>query len=92
MTRTPHFLTFARALALVSVASAPGCYQAHVRATDGGPVPDTGPVADAGNDAAPFDCASCMCGGPVPETSYMTLGHNECCFRTGPIPPPDLAA
>jgi hypothetical protein len=85
MTRTPHFLTFARALALVSAAAAPGCYQAHERATDSGPTPDAGPVADAR-----FDCTSCACGGTT--VTCESLGHNECCFRTGPIPPPDLAA
>lgn len=83
MTRTPHFLTFARALALVSATAVPGCYQAHERATDSGPARDTGPVADAA-----FDCTSCTCGGAA--VTCGSLGHNECCFRTGPIPPPDL--
>jgi len=85
MTR-PHYLTFVRALALLSASAAPGCYQAHERLTDAGPTPDTGAIADAG----PFECSSCMCFSG--DNSCMALGHNECCFRTGPIPPPDLPA
>lgn len=83
MTRAPHYLAFARALALVSAAAAPGCYQAHERPTDAGPPVDGGPLADA-----EFSCSSCVCSGA--ETTCGTLGHLECCFRTGPIAPPDL--
>jgi hypothetical protein len=84
MTRD-HYVRFARALALLGATSTVGCYQAHEIPTDGGPVTvnDAGPV-----DSGPFDCRSCTCGA-LPTQCSME-GHPECCFRTGPLPPPDL--
>jgi hypothetical protein len=89
----PHYLRFAAALAMVS---ASGCALEHGgEGADGGPSPDAGPVADVGNDAAPFTCGTCACvfGGdlPPPMDSCEAVGHPECCYAVGPLPPPELA-
>ena len=81
-----HYVRFARAIALLGAGTASGCYQAHEIPTDGGPVS----VNDAPYAAGPFDCRSCSCAGFPSECSMH--GHLECCMRTGPLPPPDLAS
>lgn len=105
---TPHFLRFARALALVSGIAAPlasGCAMQH-ETDDTGSTPDASvadtsvadtSVADAGNDAPYVDpCASCDCvfGGdePPPPNSCEAMGTPECCYAVGPLAPPELAA
>ncbi len=95
---TPHFLRFARALALVSGTLAPiasGCAMQH-QSDDTGTTPDTS-VADAGTDAPYVDpCASCDCvfGGdtPPPPNSCEAMGTPECCYAVGPLAPPELPA
>jgi hypothetical protein len=86
-----HYLRFARALALVSLATAPGCYLAHERPTDAGPQPDAF-VADTG----PVNtCSTCMCAGngPMPPPdSCEGRGLWQCCATLGPLAPPDLPA
>lgn len=90
--RAPHFLRFARAIALVSSVALPGCYLTHT-------LEETPPPRDAGTrDAARVDaptdpCASCYdpgaCGG------WEGPGREECircCPVIGPLHPPDLPA
>lgn len=90
----PHYLRFARAVALVGVVASPGCYQAHERMADAGPidafVPDVPPpdAPDGGPCARPLPC-SCptlgdpgSCGGP----------YAMCCPIVGPLAPPELRA
>ncbi len=101
MADDPHYLRFARALALVStVGSAAGCHAVHERPGD---APDAA-VADARQgpdavvvDAGPPDtgdrCDQCDCytsNGPLPNCS--TVGYWECCAVVGPLAPPDLPA
>lgn len=90
MARTPHYLRFAQAIALVSGALTPGCYASHVRSADApdaamadAPMADTGPVSP---------CATCDCNrGPATPNSCETQGHFECCAALGPLAPPELA-
>jgi hypothetical protein len=89
----PHYLRFARTLALASgiAGAASGCGMSTTPGNDTG----TG-VADAGGVDAFFDCASCTCGltatdAGVPFCSgdaVITCG----CAAVGPLAPPDLAA
>lgn len=88
-----HYLRFARALALVSLTTTPGCYLAHERPTDGGPQPDAF-VADAGPPDTGDPCRTCECdysGNPNPN-SCETRGLWQCCAVIGPLLPPDLPA
>ena len=83
----PHYLRFARAIALVSAVASPGCYLAHERTADAGPidayVPD---VPDEGPCARPLPC------------TCPTLGNEgtcggafaACCPIVGPLAPPSL--
>jgi hypothetical protein len=86
---TPRYVRFARALALVSATSAAGCYQAHERSVDAGPV-----------DAFVADVPDAweMCPRPLPCTcprlgSDGTCGDRYalCCPIVGPLSPPSLA-
>ena len=89
MAPAPHYLRFARAVALVSLTTAPGCYASHLRPES---VPDAA-LADAGPpDTAPPTCASCNCNVRVGPTSCDALGLSTCCLTLGPLPPPNLAA
>lgn len=84
----PHYLRFARAVALVPVIASAGCYDTHVRPAD---APDAA-VADAGPRDAGNPCLSCECDytDNVPN-SCERQGLYLCCAVTGPLAPPDLA-
>lgn len=95
----PHYLRFARALALVSGIAAPmaGCAMQHGSDGDAGPVRSDAPAADTALADAPVDvCSVCLCvfGGdlPAPPESCEAMGHTECCVTVGPLAPPDLPA
>lgn len=96
MAPAPHYLRFARAVALVSVtATSPGCYASHVRIGDAPDAasPDAA-LADAGPpDAGGDPCATCACDytGHDPA-SCEAQGHWQCCATLGPLPPPDLVS
>lgn len=105
--QAPHYLRFARALALVSgVASACACSQSHggddasVAPVDAPAIPDAPPVAvdaplvfvDAGNV-----CDICRCYLFEPDAGdgapdCTAIGAWDCCPIEGPLPPPDLPA
>jgi hypothetical protein len=84
---TPRYLRFARALALVSAVAAPGCYQAHERSVDAGPIdafmpdsPDMGPCTRP----LPCTCPTLANNGTCDEI------HMMCCPIVGPLSPPNL--
>lgn len=98
----PHFLRFARALALgTTVTVAAGC--ASSTSPDG-----SADVASADSTAmdstTPADvnpCSTCECVGLVPpdasaadsgRASCESLGLVSCCAAVGPLPPPELSA
>jgi hypothetical protein len=96
MAREPHYVRFARALALAgSLAGASGCYQSNGPEAE----PDAGPpVADAmpGEDAG-LTCADCACAFPGGDLSDAgrtcdSIGLWGCCVAVGPLAPPDLPA
>lgn len=89
MAPAPHYLRFARAVALVSVAAAtPGCYASHLRPED---QPDAA-MADAGApDTGGNACSTCDCNLRGPG-SCDARGLFMCCATLGPLSPPDLAA
>jgi hypothetical protein len=94
---TPHYLRFARALALVSGIAAPGCATHHEITPTTDAAPTDSAVADAGTDAPPTDpCSRCDCvfGGdtPPPPTSCEAMGTAYCCYAIGPLLPPELPA
>jgi hypothetical protein len=106
-TTTPHYVRFARALALAGgMAGMAGCYATTEPGTgsDGGARPDAAPIADAGRDSGHDGgtivnpCTTCTCswrGGDVDAGSVVfceETGHTECCLAVGPLFPPDLAA
>lgn len=98
MADTPHYLRFARALALVSTVggATAGCYAVHERPGDApdaagsdaaradAAMPDTGPP-DTGDR-----CDQCSCYGSSPLPDCYTLDYYECCAVIGPLAPPDL--
>ena len=85
----PRYVRFARAIALVGVVTSPGCYQAHERPTDAGPVDAFVPDApDAGPCARPLPC-TCP---TLINDGTCTGDHLMCCPVVGPLSPPDLAA
>ncbi|MFO0684693.1 MAG: hypothetical protein U0234_21735 [Sandaracinus sp.] len=103
MADPPHYLRFARALALVSTVASTGgavagCHAAHERPGD---APDAA-RPDARVDAFAIDtgppdtgdrCLQCECytmTGTLP--SCQTLGYVECCAVIGPLAPPNLPA
>lgn len=96
MAPVPHYLRFARAVALVSVAaSAPGCYASHQRGeerpdaarADASPQPDAAVLPDAGDP-----CLTCTCYRNGDPNSCEAHGFWQCCATLGPLPPPELAA
>ena len=104
MAPTPHYLRFARAVALVScVTSLSGSYASHQRPGDAPDAagadaarpdaasPDTS-LADAGPPDAGDPCASCECDyvGGRPD-SCEARGLWQCCAVQGPLAPPELA-
>jgi hypothetical protein len=82
---TPHYLRFARALALVSgLAGFGGCADSHER--DDAGRSDAAAPADAGLVCDDCECRFGADGGPgaPPECDI------ECCAVIGPLHPPDL--
>jgi hypothetical protein len=81
-----HHLRFARALALASTTLAPGCYLAHERAIDVGPIDAyVADVPDAGPCAVPCRCPR------LGDDGTCTGAQVICCPIVGPLSPPDLA-
>lgn len=104
----PHYLRFARALALVSGTLA-GCAEAHAPESDAATPPLDAPIAvdapigidapmvDAGFDAAGLGCGDCVCyfagdAGPGALDCVAIGLEATCCYDIGPLPPPDLPA
>ncbi len=98
----PHYVRFARAMALVGTLAAPGCGTATTPEGDtGATTNDSGtdaaaPIADAGDVDAFFDCTSCTCG-LLAEDAGLPYCPSErivqCgCAAVGPLAPPDLPA
>lgn len=92
----PHYLRLARAIALlsgavVSGASAAGCYQSHERTDrlDAGPTdawsPDTLTDAERCPTPLPCECPTLGSLGTCGSTSF-----DVCCPIVGPLSPPDL--
>jgi hypothetical protein len=98
--QTPHFLRFARSLALGgSVAIASGC-GASTAPTDTG-APQDVVQSDAREDSQVDPCSTCACAGIVPPDVVapdsglpMCSGDmlTRCCAAIGPLPPPELTA
>jgi hypothetical protein len=85
----PHYLRVARALALVSLALSPGCYQAHEREIDAGPIDAfRADVPDLGPCTRPLPCR-CPTLGTDGNCSNPYL---MCCPIVGPLAPPDLSS
>lgn len=94
----PHYVRFARALALVTAFGAPGCGTATTLPEgDSGAPNDAATIADSGADAgASFDCTTCTCGLTADDAgvpfctgdAVITCG----CAAVGPLAPPDLPA
>lgn len=97
----PHYVRFARAVALVGTLAAPGCGTATAPESDtGSPGNDSGTdaasIADASDVDAFFDCTSCTCG-LLAEDAGLPYCPSErivqCgCAAVGPLAPPDLSA
>lgn len=98
----PHYVRFARAMALVGTLSAPGCGMATSPQGDSGPPgSDAGtdaavPIADASDVDAFFDCTSCTCGLLAADVGLPDCPSErivQCgCAAVGPLAPPDLPA
>jgi hypothetical protein len=100
---TPHYLRFARAVALVGSIGGVGCGMATTPDADTGPgSPDAAATGDAGTDAAVAtvdanqpdayrDCSTCSCG-LIADDAGLPSCDPVCCVAVGPLAPPDLAA
>lgn len=83
----PHYVRFARALALVTAVASPGCYQAHEREPDAGPIDAfRADVPDEGPCARPLPCRC-----PTLADDGTCVGaYAMCCPIVGPLAPPTL--
>jgi len=82
---TPHYLRFA--IALTAASTSAGCYQAHERPIDAGPIdayvadtPDVGPCV------RPLPCRCPTLADPGTCAGVYVM----CCPIVGPLPPPNL--
>jgi hypothetical protein len=99
---TPHFLRFARSIALGAGVLVAGCGSS---TSPDASSPDVSSPSDVSqmDSAAPSDanaCASCYCTGLVPPDAQIDSGNTlpectgpltACCAAVGPLPPPELS-
>lgn len=87
MERAPHYVRVARALALLTTLGTAGCYAAHERPEDAGPIDAyRADVPDAGPCARPLPC-TCP---TLARDGTCTGEYAMCCPVTGPLAPPEL--